>query len=43
MGEYTICEVNKQPEALVFNEIIKEKKGVNFVLYLKFSDEFLQF
>jgi hypothetical protein len=28
MGEYTICEVNKQPEALVFNEIIKEKRGL---------------
>jgi len=23
MGEYTICEVNKQPEAYVFEEIIK--------------------
>jgi len=22
MGEYTICEVNKQPEAYVFAEII---------------------
>jgi len=23
MGEYTICGVNKQPEAYVFKEIIK--------------------
>ena len=28
MGEYTICEVNKQPEALVFNEIIKENQEI---------------
>ena len=31
MGEYTICEVNKQPEAYVFDEIIKGNWGLIFL------------
>lgn len=43
MGEDTICQVNKQPVALVFNEIMIEKKLSNGLDWIKFLSEFHRF